>query len=383
MRPARPGPSSLLGRMQEFCAFARRFGLAVGIGAEVDLGLALQRVDPLDAGQFRWAARATLAKSPEERELLDRLLTAFFGGPALAAQRPFTGEQSAILGPDGGRRRTRLGERPPGARDEATTVAVPIGTYSASAPGTPHTIAPIPDRRIRAIRHGARRFRRTFATRPSRRLVRSRHGRIELRDTVRESLRHGGELVELRRHRPRLGRAELMVLWDVSGSMREHESPLFALVHALETVSRGARVFAFATELREITTEVRRHGYRRATREVARRIDPAEGGTRIGASLAELTRRYPGAVGERSTLVVVSDGWDLGEADQVSDELARLRRRAHAIVWVNPYARRAGFEPRVAALRGALPFLDALLGPEDFEARIALRPVRAAGASAA
>jgi uncharacterized protein with von Willebrand factor type A (vWA) domain len=347
----------------------------VGLAAEIDLARALERIDVLDRAQVRWACRSILATSPDELKTVDAVFSAFWDRHGLAGSLPWTGEGLAALSPDTGRRRTRLGGRPGGARDEAPTVVVPVGTYSPHAPGSTHPISLVRDVRLRALRHGARRFRRHYATRPGRRFVRSRHGSIELRDTVRQSLRLGGELVELRRQEPRIGRAEIVVVWDVSGSMREHESPLFALVHALESVSRGARVFAFSTHLTEITDEVRRHGYRRAAERVGRRLDRTDGGTRIGASLAELRQRFAGAVGERSTLVIVSDGWDLGEADRVALELDRLRRRAHAVVWINPYARRTGFAPRVAALRAALPLLDALIGPEDFESRSIVRPI--------
>ena len=191
---------------------------------------------------------------------------------------------------------------------------------------------------------------------------------------MRQSLRHGGEWVELRRERPRTTRALLVVLWDISGSMREHESRMFALVHALESVSRSARVFAFSTRVEEITSEVRRYGYRRAAAAVGRRIERADGGTRIGRSLREFAERYGPILGRRTTLVILSDGWDLGEAESVGAALEPLARRTHRIVWVTPYTRRPGFEPRVGALRAALAHVDELLGPEDFEAPWPLRP---------
>jgi len=226
------------------------------------------------------------------------------------------------------------------------------------------------------MRHGARRFRRRLATLPGRRRGSSRRGTLDWRNTVRQSLRHGGEWIELRRQRPRVARAEFVILWDISGSMREHESRFFALVHALQSVSRRSRVFTFSTRLEEITPVVRRSGYRRAAGDVGRRIGPAEGGTRIGRSLREFADRYGGMLGEGTTLVLLSDGWDLGEAEVVRDELERLERRTHCIAWVTPYTRRPGFEPRVGALRESRRHVDLWLGPEDFESPVPLSPFR-------
>ena len=197
-----------------------------------------------------------------------------------------------------------------------------------------------------------------------------------MRDTVRQSLRHGAEWVELRHERPLPRRANFVILWDVSGSMREHESRFFGLAHALESVSRSARVFAFSTRIEEITSDVRRWGYRRATAVIARRVSGADGGTRIGRSLREFADRYGETLRERTTLVILSDGWDLGETDMVAQEVARLARRTHRIAWVTPYTRRPGFEPRVGALRAALGDIDFLLGPEDFESHWPLAPFR-------
>ena len=377
MAPATQGPDvSLRVRLAGFLRYLRARGFRVGVGAEVDLARATESISLLDRSAFRDATVATLAKSPEDVRTVIAAFDRFWSRVGGAPEVPWTGAESAALAP---RRRAR----PPSDRsssgaeaDAPPPVVIPLGAYSASAPSSPHPIAPLAERDVRSLRRGARRFRREMATYPGRRHAPSHRGSVDLRDTVRHSLRHGGEWVELRRRSPRLARTELVILWDVSGSMREHESRFFALVHALESTSRRARVFAFSTRLREITDDVRRFGYRRAGEAVARRIERADGGTRIGRSLREFSERFGSAVGPGSTVVVLSDGWDLGESEWVGEELERLRRRAHRVVWVTPYTRVPGFQARVGALRSALDQIDRLLGPEDFESRWPLRPFR-------
>ncbi len=361
-------------RIPGFVAYLREGGVPVGVGAELDFAAAFDTVVALDLGALRDASGTTLAKSPEELRFVRAAFDRYWGTSEPRVELPWAGDDvAAVRPPKSGA--PRPARRPADAVESAEpTVVVPVGTYSATAPASGHPLALLPDREMRRIRHGVRRFRRASATYPGRRRDPDRAGAVDLRDTVRRSLHLGGEWVELRRRRARPTRAEFVVLWDVSGSMREHDSRLFALVHALESLARRSRIFAFSTRLTEITDDVRRYGYRRATAMVGRRIGRADGGTRIGRSLEEFSQRYARGLGPRTTLVVLSDGWDLGEADRVGEELARLRRRVGRIVWVTPYTRRPGFRPEVGALRSARGMVDELLGPEDFESRWPLRP---------
>jgi len=376
--PMREGPEALAtrlrGRLGGFCRFLRHRGYPVGIGVELDLGRAADMIHLLERAELRQACGATLAKSSEDVRFVNEAFDLYWRAADAALEPSLSETEITVLAPP--RRhgdtsgRTRKGDseaaRPP--------VAIPLGTYSATAPSAGHALQPLSPRGLRAVRHGARRFRRRLATLPGRRRARAPEGAIDLRDTVRQSLRHGGEWFELRHERPRVARAEFVLLWDVSGSMREHESRFFALVHALLSVSRRSRVFAFSTRLEEITSSVRRSGYRRAAATVGHRIDRTDGGTRIGHALAEFAERFGATLGPTSTLVLLSDGWDLGETTLVHDELEHLARRAGRVVWITPYTRRPGFEPKVGALRVAQRHIDLLLGPEDFESQWPLRP---------
>lgn len=373
--PTRETPDARLrSRLTGFLSFLGREGFPVGTGAEVDLGRSVDAIEMLSRSAFRSACGATLAKSPDDLRWVEAAFDRYFSARENAASLP--DPDVAMLRPALRAPPPRGGRDDRGGGDEPPPVVVPLGTYSAHAPTAAHPLVPLSEREVRRIRHGVRRFRRASATLPGRRVDRSHRGAVDLRDTVRQSLRHGGEWVELGRRRPRPSRAEFVVLWDVSGSMREHESRFFALVHALEALSRRSRVFAFSTRIQEITAEVRRYGYPRATAAIAQRIGRADGGTRIGSSLHDFAERFGYVLGPSTTLVVLSDGWDLGEAEWVSAELARLRRRVRGVVWVTPYTHRPGFRPEVGALRAARASIDQLLGPEDFESRWPLRPFR-------
>jgi uncharacterized protein len=360
-------------RLAEFVGFLRQRGVAVGIGSEVELGRALRHLPVLDRDTVRDACLAVLAKSPEEIEAVRIAFNLFFSTGFSRSRRPSPGESVAPREVSVAAGST--GKSPSDAAPVPPVRETQLGMYSALAPGAGHDVSPLTPREMLALRRGARRFRRRTATLPGRRFARSRRGEVDFPATLRRSASWGGETLELARRTPRKRRTDLVILWDVSGSMREHDARLFGLVYALERVSRSARTFVFSTRIAEITEEIRQHGYRQACDIVAARIARAEGGTQIGPCLRQFADRYPTAVTDRVTVVVVSDGWDRAGSTAVGEELARIHQRGHLVVWVSPYARRPGFRPKTAGLVAALPYTDLLLGPEDFRSAYPLPPI--------
>jgi len=362
-------------RIVGLAAAVRAEGVAVGVGAEVDLARAFERISLLDRAAVRTATTIVLARSPEEAASVAAVFDAFWSGEPRRMERPGTGAGTTVPRGRMGRSGRRSAPTAADPADASVPVTLPLGTWSRTAPGAGHPIPRLSERELRALRRGARRLRRWSATLPGRRRGRSRHGAVDVRDTVREGLRSAGELARLRHRAPIARRMRLAIAWDVSGSMQEHEGRLFGLVHALESVARETRVFAFSTGVIDVSQEVSRDGYRRAAQQVGRRIERSDGGTQIAASLAELDDRFGRALTDRTTLVILSDGWDLGDPERIGPSLQRIRRRVHAIVWVNPYARIPGFEPRVAALGAARPYVDRWMSPEEFLAPREPRPV--------
>ena len=365
-------------RLAGFIAFLRLRGFAVGTGAALDCGNALHQVSLLDHDTFLAACLVTLAKSPEE---VARLAEAFdlywrtYIEPADSRTRLAVSAPPSPP-PDGIAAQVEPAPAMRIAVDKAGVVRV--GLYSHDAPSPGHLALPLEHRRVLAIRAGVRRLRRHAATRPGRRQGPSRRGAIDFPATARHSLRQGGEWVDFRYERPKKQRAEFVVLWDVSGSMRDHEPGLFALVHALHRIVRRTRVFAFGTRIDEVTDLLRGLSYRHAVKAVADRLPPMGGGTRIGPCLEDFLHRYGPLVRGETTVIILSDGWDLGDTTRLSKALRRLHRLCHLVVWVNPYADDPRFEPATAGMREAMPHVDLFLAPADFEGRAGFAPERLA-----
>jgi len=370
----------LLPRLAGFVNFLRVRGVSVGVGAELDLGAAVTRIPILDRGAFLQACRITIAKSPWDLARLEAAFdvywSATFVPPNPEGRFPVAGPPRPA--PDGVSSGPPSGPAPL-ALDRNGVVQV--GVYSPDAPAPGHHLSLTDRRRMVALSSGARRFRRYAATLPGRRYESARRGRVDFPATARHSLRHGGEWVAFRLHRKKRLRAELVILWDVSGSMREHDGDLFALVYSMQRVAHRSRVFGFSTDVQELTAAVRGRTYPRAAAAVARSLTSTGGGTRIGRSLDTFLARYGALLHPWTTVVVLSDGWDLGETDLLGRTLDRMHRRCHLLVWVNPYANDPAFEAATAGMREAIRHVDLFLAPSRFESPRPFRPIGARPAS--
>jgi hypothetical protein len=205
-----------------------------------------------------------------------------------------------------------------------------------------------------ARRHPTRLSRRTRASR-------RREHVPDLRHTVHASLRTGGDPVHRRWRAPTRRPRQLVLVCDVSGSMSPYARMLLQYMHACVAARRRVEAFAFGTRLTRITHELGGRDHDRALDRAAAAVTDFSGGTRIGAALAELNRVHGRRVGRGSVVVVLSDGWDRGDPDELDTEMARLRRAAHRVVWLNPLAAHPDYEPLTRGMRAAVPHTDELL----------------------
>ncbi|HLQ60309.1 MAG TPA: VWA domain-containing protein [Candidatus Acidoferrales bacterium] len=206
------------------------------------------------------------------------------------------------------------------------------------------------------------------AERRTRRLRPARAGRVDLRRSARHSIRSGGELVRLLHRQPRYRRRPLVLICDVSGSMERYSRQLLIFAHAIAR-REDVETFVFSTRLTRITRLLRYRDPHRALEGVTRQVHDFSGGTRIGQALAEFNRRWARRVlGHGAIVIVVSDGWDRGEVELLQKELARLRRSAHRLIWLNPLLGSEGYEPLTRGMAAALPHIDDFLAAHNVRA---------------
>jgi len=206
--------------------------------------------------------------------------------------------------------------------------------------------------------------------RRTRRFERGRHGeRIDMRRTLRGSLRSGGDPIRLARRRRRAVRRPLVMLCDISGSMEPYGRAYLQFMACAAGSGPHAEAFAFARRLTRLTRALASRHPERAIQRAASAAPDWSSGTRIGAALKEFNDRHGRRGMARGAVVVIlSDGWERGDPQLVGREMARLSRLAHRIVWVNPRVGSSGFAVRAGGMVAALEHCDALVSGHSFEA---------------
>ncbi len=301
-----------------------------------------------------WAARITLVHRPEDIELFDAAFAEFWRltGPGID---PSSAEpESVLLGLDDGSE----GRQGDGPRPDEPTVIVRFSRLETLrdkdfAACSPEELAEL-HRAVTRLRFGGAQ-RRSRRLRPTRRPT----GRPDLRRTVQAALGTGGEPIHRRYRAPVDRPRRLVLLIDVSGSMEPYARALVRFAHAAVSSRRSVEVFTLGTRLSRITRELTWHDPDGALAAAAAAVADWSGGTRLGDDVRAFNDRW-GAAGlaRGADVVVLSDGWDRGEPDLLSAEMARLHRAAHRIIWVNPLKGAPGYEPLARGMAASLPHVD-------------------------
>jgi len=221
----------------------------------------------------------------------------------------------------------------------------------------------------------ARRMVRRLARRPSRRWRPVKRGhRVNLRRSLRLSLKTGGELIDLAYKERRPKRTKLVVICDVSGSMDIYSRLLLQFVYGLQNSFAKVESFVFATSLARITGDLKNKTYKRALDRLSANVRGWSGGTRIGASLAMFNDQWLRRIDKRTVVIILSDGWDTGEPEQLAAALSLLQRRAGRLIWLNPLLGNASYEPVTRGMQAAMPFINVFAPAHDLASLRALEP---------
>lgn len=342
------------GRIAELAARMRAAGAGVATGQVLAAHRALLLVDPSSREQVRAALRAALCSGRAEQEIFERSFDALFAGRPEEPASPQIGVATAAPGIDA---------RPPDARaGDEDDEGEEVGTWSAAHAFRHKDFAALDEREREMVRRTMARLARRVPLRPSPRTRPRRHrsGRIDVRATARAAIRHAGDPIELRWQRPTTRPRRLVMVCDASRSMSAYTRPLLEYVQAAVTVRRRVEAFVFSTRLTRVTGELRGRDPDTALARAMTAVTDWDGGTRIGDSIASLNREHARWVGRGAIVVILSDGWDRGDPEQLREEMERLRRCAHRLIWVNPHAAEVGFEPLTRGMMAALPSADHL-----------------------
>lgn len=350
------GGQTLDSHLVGFVDLLRRAGLAVPLGSTLDFGRALAEIGISTRSGVYWAGRATLVRRPEDVGTYDEAferhwMSAAAGSVAVAEQPTITllldvPEDAAVPDVDDG---ASDGD---GDHISVRWSRTEVLASRDFADCTADELAELHD-----LMGGLRLF---GATRRCRRLRPALHrGRPDLRRTVRAALRTGGEPIHRAFSEPGVRPRRLVLLLDVSGSMEPYARALIRFLHAAMVGRRDVEAFALGTRLTRLTRELSTRDPDAALARAAVAVTDWSGGTRLGDGLRVFNDKWgvPG-MARGATVVILSDGWDRGEPSVMEEQMGRLHRVAHQVVWVNPLKASPGYAPIARGMAAALPHVD-------------------------
>lgn len=358
-------PSRLLDNLLLFGRVLRRSGVDVHLARLLDLVDALAAIDLRARDDVYHTCRTLLVHRPDEIAVFDKVFAAFWrmhtadqaGGEAKPEEARTSPEHiEAIPAQDDF---ASLADADVNERESATSG---LKTWSDRDAVGHKDFAALTADEMDQARIALSRLVWNPGERRTRRWIRGHGPRLDIRRAIADSVRTGGDLVRLRRQRRRLRPRPLVLFCDVSGSMERYSRMLLYFAHAITARHRRVEAFLFSTQLTRITRELRMPKPSDALDAVARSVPHWSSGTHIGASVKTFHQRWGRRVLTGGPVVlIVSDGWDRGDPDELANEIARLQRSCHRLIWLNPLIGTADYAPLTRGLQAALPFVDDFL----------------------
>lgn len=346
-----------------------RFAAAIGLTA------------PATYADLYWTARVTLVSGSEQIEKFDRVFGHVFGeladqaeargdpGAAQTSRRPRQRSEESSDDGRGSGAPGRSGDDRRIGDDETADGETLAMTASSDEHLNRADYAALSPFELVALRTLMAEMRVAPAQRIRRRTRRSSRGeRLDMRATIRRSRRTGGDPVErtLRRRtkRPR----QLVMIADVSGSMEPYARAYLQLLHCAAG-GANAETFVFATRLTRLTRQLRIRNPNVALQRAAASAPDWAGGTRLGQALKAFNDGWGRrGLARGAVVLIVSDGWDSGDPNVVAEQMGRLSRLAHKVVWVNPRKQSPAYQPLAGGMAAALPHVDEFVSGHSLEA---------------
>jgi uncharacterized protein len=340
-----------LENLVNFCRELREHGVQVTSAEEIAAATALQLIDTTDRNEVFLSLRSVLTTSVDDFPIFEELFQSFWTNTSrprrhVASPKQATGGLAFFL--ENWSNSLHSDGEPidmPCADDAESSAEKDFSTFS--------------NDELEEISRLARRMVKRLARNPSRRWRPVRRGRrVNLRRSLRLSLRTGGELIDLSYKERRPKRTKLFVICDVSASMDIYSRLLLQFVYGLQNSFARVESFVFATSLARITGELKNKTYQRALDRLTANVQGWSGGTRIGASLAGFNAHWLRRIDKRTVVIILSDGWDTGEPEQLAAVLSQLKNRAGRVIWLNPLLGNSSYQPLTRGMLAALPFID-------------------------
>ena len=382
-----PAPAAGGGKLPEnvmhFAQLLRAAGLRIGPDRVVDCVRALQIAGAARRDDWYWTMSSVLLSREEQRPIFDQAFHIFWRDPKLMEKmmQLLLPKTYGRAGKDEEQQAQRLTDalfaqqkHEPREREEQEIELDAKLTFSTSEVLQRMDFDTMSAAELAQAKKMIAQLRLPLPEIRTRRLAPNPRGRrVDLRATLRESLREGGDVIPLVRNAPGREHPPLVVLCDISGSMNPYARMFLHFLHAITNDRDRVSVFVFGTRLTNVTRQLRHRDVDVAMAKVADAIKDWSGGTRIGMCLREFNWRWGRRVlGQNACVLLVSDGLDREAGEGLSDEMDRLAKSCRYLVWLNPLLRYEQFEARPAGVRAMLPHVDLFLPVHNLKSLVDL-----------
>ena len=365
----RPLSGHLAANIMHFARVLREAGIPVGPGAVLDALDAAQAGPLRKREDFYWTLHSVFIKRREHKELFDQAFHVFWKKPKMLEQLMQLLYQQIA-------RKPNEKKRDPGFKRLAEAMFDKTEVSSAQRPEALEvdaTFQASADEVLRAkdfeqmsvaeqaqAKQALQQMRLNKIEVRTRRFQSAQRGKsIDMRRTLRASLRSGGQPMSLARKTPRWREPPLVVLCDISGSCSNYSRMFLHFLHGLTNDRSRVSVFLFGTRLTNITRELKRRDVDEAMDKVSAAVKDWSGGTKIGTTLRQFNVKWARRVlGQGAHVLLMTDGLDRDDISQLTHEMRRLRLMAKRIVWLNPLLRFDGFEAKAGGIRAIMPHVD-------------------------
>ena len=368
--------TDLTANIVTFCRLLRAHGLPLGPGEQSDVLRAMAMIEIGDHPQFRSALRTLLAKDQPQQAVFDLCFDIFWLQAAedqstLPPEPPPPQQQAPPAMKVDKRQAPQLS--PTGDHDPQADETSAAAAYSPTESLVHKDFSGFTAADLREVVEIVNMIARALANRVGRRRQRNaRRGMIDLRNTIRRNLRHGGEVLDLQYCNRKRQKLRLCLLMDVSQSMDLYSHMLVQFIYAFQNAYRNIESFVFSTSLYQVTGLLKHHDFQAVLQAISEQVPGWSGGTRIGASLQSFIDDHGTCLDRRTVVLVMSDGWDTGDIDQLTKAMRTIQNRAAAVFWLNPLCGTTDYQPSCRGMEAALPYIDVFAAAHNLDSLRAL-----------
>ncbi len=402
-RKIRAPGHGLKGEIIGFCRVLRRAGLKITSGRIIDVFRSFEHLEVTDLDYLYVATRSNMISSYEEIALFDAVFRRYWFDEE---GNPYSGDNSEAMGdifdediPDGAGEEGAGGEKSEDAEnqdqkegkessglptEEEDSASSEAGDAEEDEEGTPSyspaevlgakDFSTFDADQIADLRRLIQKIVPKLATKISRRKKNDLRAKdIDLKKSVKRSIQTGGEVLRLFRRKRKIQKTQIILICDVSGSMDSYSQFLIQFLYSLQNEIKSLRTFVFSTKLSDATPYLRHKDVHFALERLASEVHDWSGGTQIGNCIRTFNVDYGRTiVNSRTIVLIISDGWDRGDTEILGEEMERLTKKCHRLIWLNPLLGSPGYRPIDRGMRTALPYCDDFMSAHNLDSLVSM-----------